>query len=65
MTDGRYIPVQVKGKGAMVDGMVEIVVRADSLVDDNAILIGSLMFDVQDQKDLVVDEQSFPAACGS
>lgn len=59
MTDGRYIPVQVKGKGAMVDGMVEIVVRADSLVDDNAILIGSLMFDVQDQKDLVVEEGIF------
>jgi hypothetical protein len=59
MTDGRYIPVQVKGKGAMVEGMVEIVVRADSLVDDNAILIGSLMFDVQDQKDLVVEEGIF------
>jgi hypothetical protein len=33
MTDGRYIPVQLKGRGQMVDGMVELVVRGDSLVD--------------------------------
>lgn len=59
MADGRYIPIQVKGKGAMVEGMVEIAVRADSLVDDNALLIASFMFDVDDQKDLVVQEGVF------
>ena len=50
LTDGRYIPVQIKGKGEMVEGMVEIVVRADSLVDDNALLIASLMIDLQDSR---------------
>jgi len=54
-TDGRYIPVQIKGKSAAVEGMVEIVVRGDSLVDDKAILIGSLMSDVDGQLDLVVE----------
>lgn len=59
MTDGRYIPVQIKGRGEMVQGMVEIVVRADSLVDDDALLIASLMFDVHDQLDLLVAESVF------
>lgn len=59
MTDRRYIPVQIKGRGEMVEGMVEIVVRADSLVDDEALLIGSFMFDVHDQLDLVVSERIF------
>jgi hypothetical protein len=59
MTDGRYIPVQIKGRGEAVEGMVEIVVRGDSLVDDSALLIGSLMGDVPDQLDLVVEEGIF------
>jgi hypothetical protein len=59
MTDGRYIPAQIKGRSEMVEGMVEIVVRADSLVDDSALLIASLMFDVHDQLDLVVEEGVF------
>ena len=59
MTDGRYIPVQIKGRGQAVEGMVEIVVRGDSLVDDSALLIGSFMRDVPDQLDLVVEEGIF------
>jgi len=59
MTDGRYIPVQIKGRARAVDGKFEIVVRADSLVDDDAILIGSLIFNVPDQQDLVVAERIF------
>lgn len=59
LTDGRYIPIQVKGRGEMVEGMVHIVVAADSLVDDNALLIGSFMPDVDDQLDLVVEERVF------
>ncbi len=59
MTDGRYIPIQVKGKSGMVEGMVEIVVRADSLVDDNALLIGSYLRHVDGQLDLVVEERIF------
>lgn len=59
MTDARYIPLQVKGRGKMVEGMVEIVVRGDSLVDDDALLIASFMSDVPDQLDLVVTERTF------
>jgi hypothetical protein len=59
MTDGRYIPIQVKGRSELVDGKVHIVVPADSLVDDNALLIGSLMHDVDGQLDLVVEERVF------
>jgi hypothetical protein len=59
MTDGRYIPIQVKGRREAVEGMVEIVVRGDSLVDDSALLIGSFMRDVPDQLDLVVEEGIF------
>ncbi len=59
MTDGRYIPIQIKGKSGMVEGMVEIVVRADSLVDDNALLIGSYLRHVDGQLDLVVEERIF------
>jgi hypothetical protein len=59
ITDRRYIPVQVKGRGQMVEGMVEIVVRGDSLVDDEALLIASFIVDVPDQLDLVVPERIF------
>jgi hypothetical protein len=59
MTDGRYIPIQIKGRGEAVEGMVEIVVRGDSLVDDSALLIGSFMRDVPDRLDLVVEEGIF------
>jgi hypothetical protein len=59
MTDGRYIPVQVKGRGQMVEGMVEIVVRGDSLVDDDGLLIASFMPDVPGKLDLVVTERTF------
>jgi hypothetical protein len=59
MTDGLYIPVQIKGRGQMQEGMVEIVVRGDSLVDDDALLISSFMSDVPDQLDLVIAEGKF------
>src|SRR5437879_5336891 len=35
MTDRRYIPVQIKGRTALEKGKVELVVRADSLVDED------------------------------
>jgi hypothetical protein len=38
LTDGRYIPVQVKGRGQFIKRMVQIVVRGDSLVDDDGLL---------------------------
>ncbi len=61
LTDGRYVPVQIKGKGEMVEGMVEIVVRANSLVDDEGLIIGSYLGHVEDQLDLVVEERIFKA----
>lgn len=59
LTDGRYIPIQVKGRGQMSEGMVEIVVRGDSLVDDDALLIGCPMLDVPSPLNLVVTERTF------
>src|SRR5438477_7916439 len=59
MTDGRYIPVQIKGRTALYEGSVEISVPAESLVDDDALIIASLVFDVPDQVDLVVTERNF------
>jgi hypothetical protein len=42
LTDGAYIPVQVKSRGSAVGGMVEIVIPGDSLVDDRALIIAGL-----------------------
>lgn len=63
-TDMRYIPVQIKGRSRMAEGMVEISVHAESLVDDDALLIASLMFDLDDQLDLVVSEGTFKQLAG-
>jgi len=51
--------VQIKGRTTLSEGRIEILVRADSLVDDDALLIASLVFDVPDQVDLVVTERIF------
>jgi len=59
LTDGQYIPIQVKGRSELVEGKVHLVVSADSLVDDNALLIGSLMQDIEGQLDLVIHEGDF------
>ncbi len=59
MTDGRYITVQIKGRTALNEGRVEILVQAESLVEDDALLIATLVFDVPDQVDLVVKEGTF------
>jgi hypothetical protein len=58
MTDGRYIPIQVKGR-KLERGMIQLVVRADSLVDDNAVLIAAPILEIPDQMDLVVEERIF------
>jgi hypothetical protein len=59
LTDGRYLPVQVKGRRQEFEEEVRIIVRAESLVDDNALLIGSLLRDIDDQLDLVIEERIF------
>jgi hypothetical protein len=58
-TDGRYIPIQVKGRSQVHHDMVQIVVKADSLVDDDALLIGAFSTDTENQLDLIVDERNF------
>ncbi|HEY8863648.1 MAG TPA: hypothetical protein VIO37_05705 [Candidatus Dormibacteraeota bacterium] len=58
MTEGRYIPVQIKGR-QLEKGFVHLVVQADSLVDEHALLIAAPLIDVPDQKDLVVEEGVF------
>jgi hypothetical protein len=59
LTDGKYIPVQIKGRTTLNEGRVEILVQAESLVDDDALLIATLVFDVPDQLVLVVTERDF------
>jgi hypothetical protein len=58
LTDGRYIPVQVKGRNQFHHDMVQIVVKADSLVDDDALLIGVFTPNTENQLDLLVDERT-------
>ena len=42
-SDGKYIPIQAKGRSVLTDGEVHIVVWADSLKDDNALLVSGLI----------------------
>jgi hypothetical protein len=58
LTDGRYIPIQVKGRSQAHHDMVQIVIKANSLVDDDALLIGVFTLDTENQLDLIVDERS-------
>jgi hypothetical protein len=60
LSDGEYIPVQVKSRGSTVDSMVEIVIRGDSLVDDRALIIAGL-HTAEDLGPtlLVIDEATF------
>ena len=60
LTDGVFIPVQVKSRGSTADSMVEIVIRGDSLVDDRALIIAGL-HTAEDLGPtlLVVDEATF------
>src|SRR5207248_1664053 len=43
LTDGEYIPLQVKSKTSAVNGFVEIVIPASELVDDRALIIAGLL----------------------
>jgi len=45
LTDGVYIPVQAKGRSALMDGEVHLVVWADGLADDDALLVAGLIVD--------------------
>src|SRR6266851_7823392 len=43
LTDGEYISVQAKGRSTLEDGEVHLVVWADSLKDDKALLVSGLI----------------------
>ncbi len=43
LADGKYLPVQAKGRSVLVDGEVEIVVWAESLRDDDALIVSGLI----------------------
>ena len=45
LTGGKYISIQAKGRSTLDDGEVHLVVWADSLKDDNALLVGGLITD--------------------
>src|SRR5436305_2837333 len=60
LTDGEYIPLQVKGRTSAVNGFVEIVIPARELVDDRALIIaGLLTAEGLGPRLLVVDEATF------
>src|SRR5579864_4830759 len=43
LSDGVYLPVQAKSRSVLMDGEVHLVVWADSLQDDRALLVGGLI----------------------
>lgn len=45
LTDDAYIPVQAKGRSALIDGEVHLVVWANSLNNDDALLVSGLVTD--------------------
>lgn len=45
LTDGAYIPVQAKGRSALMDGEVHLVVWAGSLAHDDVIIVSGLIVD--------------------
>jgi hypothetical protein len=60
LTDGDYIPLQVKSKSQAVNGFVEIVIPATEMVDDRALIIaGLLTAEGLGPMLLVVDEETF------
>ena len=60
LDDGRWIPVQVKGRSALRSGSLEITVHDWSLVDPNALIVGvSLEGDHMGPYLLVINEREF------
>jgi hypothetical protein len=45
LTDGAYIPIQAKGRSALMSGEVHLVVWADSLVHDDVVIVSGLIVD--------------------
>ncbi len=60
LTDGEYIPVQVKSRSKATNGFIEIGIPESMLVDDRALIIAGLLTDEGlGPKLLVVDEAMF------
>src|SRR5256886_9664234 len=60
LTDGEYIPLQVKSRSNTTNGFVEIGIPESMLVDDRAMIIaGLLTSEGMGPKLLVVDEGTF------
>ncbi len=45
LSDGAYLPVQAKSRSSLVGGEVELVVWAESLADDNTLIVSGLLVD--------------------
>jgi len=45
LTDGAYLPVQAKSRSTLMDGEVHLVVWADSIVDDDVVIVAGLVVD--------------------
>ena len=60
LSDGVYVPVQAKARSTLIDGEVHLVVWADSLQDDNALLVSGLITEGGlGETMLVVSEKDF------
>jgi len=60
MTDGAYVPIQVKGRSELVRGRVDLAISRDSLVDDRGVIIAGLLTDDGlGPSLLVIDEGTF------
>lgn len=60
LTDGDYIPVQVKSRNRLTRGKIEVVILAESLIEDQALIIAGLLTDDGlGPMVLVVDEGTF------
>ena len=43
LSDGAYLPLQAKGRSSLVGGEVQLVVWAESLVDDDVLIVSGLL----------------------
>ena len=45
LTDGTYLPVQAKSRSTLMDGEVHLVILAESLADDDLLIVASQLVD--------------------
>jgi hypothetical protein len=60
LTDGAYLPIQIKGRSSLVRGQVQLFVNRNALVDDRGVIIAGLLTDEGlGPSLLVIDEGTF------